>query len=71
MVDNQDELDRIAEISQKKKIQARVLVRLKPEIEAHTHEYIKTGQIDSKFGVDKHELFRLLSRLLSWKRLNF
>lgn len=27
-----------------------VLLRLTPGIEAHTHEYIKTGQIDSKFG---------------------
>jgi len=27
-----------------------VLLRLTPGIEAHTHEYIRTGQIDSKFG---------------------
>ena len=27
-----------------------VSVRIKPGIEAHTHEYIKTGQVDSKFG---------------------
>ena len=27
-----------------------VSVRIKPGIEAHTHDYIKTGQIDSKFG---------------------
>lgn len=27
-----------------------ILLRLTPGIEAHTHEYIKTGQIDSKFG---------------------
>ncbi len=29
---------------------ARVLLRVTPGIEAHTHEYIRTGQIDSKFG---------------------
>ncbi|MGC7847165.1 diaminopimelate decarboxylase [Desulforudis sp. 1088] len=28
-----------------------VLLRLTPGVEAHTHEYIKTGQIDSKFGL--------------------
>jgi diaminopimelate decarboxylase len=27
-----------------------VSVRIKPSIEAHTHDYIKTGQVDSKFG---------------------
>ena len=27
-----------------------MLLRITPGIEAHTHEYIKTGQVDSKFG---------------------
>ncbi len=27
------------------------MLRIKPEIEAHTHEYIQTGQLDSKFGL--------------------
>ena len=29
---------------------ARVLVRVTPGVEAHTHEYVMTGQVDSKFG---------------------
>jgi diaminopimelate decarboxylase len=28
----------------------RVLVRVTPGVEAHTHEFVRTGQIDSKFG---------------------
>ena len=32
------------------KTTAHILLRVKPGIEAHTHEYIKTGQEDSKFG---------------------
>src|SRR4029079_6370161 len=28
----------------------RVLMRMTPGVEAHTHEFIRTGQIDSKFG---------------------
>ena len=27
-----------------------IYLRITPGIEAHTHDYIKTGQIDSKFG---------------------
>ncbi|MEM1426104.1 MAG: diaminopimelate decarboxylase [Cyanobacteria bacterium P01_H01_bin.130] len=30
----------------------RVMLRLTPGIECHTHEYIRTGHIDSKFGFD-------------------
>jgi diaminopimelate decarboxylase len=50
VVDNLHEIDLINEIaSSKNKIQ-KVLLRITPGIEAHTHDYIKTGQIDSKFG---------------------
>ena len=34
----------------------RVMVRFTPGIECHTHDYIKTGQIDSKFGFDPNSL---------------
>jgi diaminopimelate decarboxylase len=40
-----------------------VLVRVCPGIEAHTHEYIRTGQYDSKFGFPDSELPRLFARL--------
>src|SRR5581483_7501581 len=32
------------------RIVPRVLIRVTPGVEAHTHEFIRTGQIDSKFG---------------------
>ena len=37
----------------------RVMVRFTPGIECHTHEYIQTGQIDSKFGFDPNSLDRV------------
>lgn len=40
-------LDRIC--SECNKVQD-ILLRITPGVEAHTHEYIKTGQVDSKFG---------------------
>ncbi|MEY3827665.1 MAG: hypothetical protein RLZZ148_2485, partial [Cyanobacteriota bacterium] len=33
-----------------------ILLRLTPGIECHTHEYIRTGHLDSKFGFDPHQL---------------
>lgn len=35
---------------------ARIMIRLTPGIECHTHEYIRTGSIDSKFGFDPNQL---------------
>jgi diaminopimelate decarboxylase len=50
VVDNVEEMKNIDSIArQENKVQS-VLLRVTPGIEAHTHEYIKTGQIDSKFG---------------------
>ncbi|CUP99322.1 diaminopimelate decarboxylase [Clostridium baratii] len=48
-----DNLYEIEQLNQKAKEQDRIqniYLRITPGIEAHTHEYIKTGQIDSKFG---------------------
>ncbi len=35
---------------------ARIMLRLTPGIECHTHEYIRTGHLDSKFGFDPNQL---------------
>ncbi|MEM9137971.1 MAG: diaminopimelate decarboxylase, partial [Cyanobacteria bacterium P01_F01_bin.42] len=39
---------------------ARVMLRITPGIECHTHEYIKTGHLDSKFGFDLNQMPRVL-----------
>jgi diaminopimelate decarboxylase len=39
------------EIATRLGVRVKIMLRIQPGIEAHTHEYIKTGQIDSKFGV--------------------
>lgn len=50
VVDSFYELDLLDEIAKEKNIKQKILIRVSPGIDAHTHEYIKTGQIDSKFG---------------------
>ncbi|MBV7271694.1 diaminopimelate decarboxylase [Clostridiaceae bacterium UIB06] len=50
VVDNFYEIEKINAIAKEKNKVQKVLLRITPGIEAHTHEYIKTGQIDSKFG---------------------
>ena len=56
IVDNQLELENLAKITTEKQKSIQVLIRLTPGIECHTHEYIRTGSIDSKFGFKLEEL---------------
>jgi len=50
VVDNADELDRLEELHAGGGPTVKVLVRVNPAVEAHTHEYLQTGVADSKFG---------------------
>ena len=50
VVDSFSELVLLNRIAGEKNRRMRILLRLTPGIEAHTHQFIQTGQIDSKFG---------------------
>ncbi|EUJ32910.1 diaminopimelate decarboxylase [Listeria floridensis FSL S10-1187] len=50
VLDNFHEIALLKEMLHEKKMKTAVLVRVTPGIEAHTHDYILTGQDDSKFG---------------------
>lgn len=50
IVDNITELETLNAIAAKHGKTAGIMFRIKPGIDAHTHDFVKTGQIDSKFG---------------------
>ncbi len=50
VVDNISELHLLNKIAAEMGKTAEILFRIKPGIDAHTHSFIRTGQIDSKFG---------------------
>jgi diaminopimelate decarboxylase len=50
VVDSFNEFDRLEKLHGEDGIVPRALVRITPGVEAHTHEFIRTGQADSKFG---------------------
>ena len=50
VIDSFDEIDRLEALHARSGAVPRVLLRLTPGVEAHTHEYVATGQNDSKFG---------------------
>ena len=51
-VDNFFELSMLNEVAKLHNKKADILLRITPGIECHTHEYIQTGHLDSKFGFD-------------------
>ena len=52
MVDNFYELSVLAKLAASRQQTVTVMLRIAPGISAHTHDYISTGQEDSKFGFD-------------------
>lgn len=71
VVDNFYELDIIEEICKGKNKIQEIYFRITPGIEAHTHDYIKTGQIDSKFGfaLINGDLYEAIERLSEYKNI--
>ncbi|MFC5773469.1 diaminopimelate decarboxylase [Ectobacillus antri] len=50
VVDNFFELEVLHDLAKERALTVNILLRVTPGVEAHTHEYITTGQDDSKFG---------------------
>lgn len=69
MLDNFYELSLIEELlAEGASSKVNLMLRVTPGIECHTHEYIKTGSIDSKFGFKLEELNTLIEKLLELKK---
>jgi len=51
-VESASELERIQAIAEQLAAETRVALRLNPDVDAGTHEYIATGKSENKFGVD-------------------
>lgn len=50
VVDNQDELEALSAEAARRGITQRILLRITPGIDPHTHRAVVTGNVDSKFG---------------------
>ncbi|ANZ61229.1 diaminopimelate decarboxylase [Secundilactobacillus paracollinoides] len=72
VLDNFHEIEQLSDVLEKHDASVQVMMRITPGISAHTHEYIQTGQEDSKFGFDlKTGLAdKALQQVLANKRMN-
>ncbi len=69
IVDNDHDLRRLEEISNSLNYDLEIMIRFTPGIECHTHEYIRTGSFDSKFGFGIESLDKLFRVLIKTKHL--
>ena len=70
-VDNFYELKILNQIAKSKNKIQKIHLRITPNIECHTHDYIKTGQLDSKFGFNLNQIEDAVDLILKeYKNLN-
>jgi len=70
VVDNLYELNLLGEIAKEQGGKPDILLRLSPGVDPHTHRYIITGNIDSKFGVPMVQAEEALVAALAMPQLN-
>lgn len=64
-VESIEELEVIAELGEKAQRKVPVALRVNPNIDAHTHEYITTGLEENKFGIDMRCLDKAVDKALA------
>ena len=71
VADNWRDLELLAALAPDLQRTVQLMLRFTPGIECHTHEYIRTGHLDSKFGFDPDQLEAVLQHLAtcSWAQL--
>ncbi len=71
IVDNISELHRLEKIAEEQGKKPHIMFRIKPGIDAHTHDFVKTGQIDSKFGfaLETGEAFEAVKEAVACKNV--
>ena len=69
VLDNHHDIELLKKIASDKK-KAKLMLRITPGIECHTHEYIRTGHLDSKFGFDPDEVKSVLEELNTYEWAN-
>ncbi|MCL2522526.1 MAG: diaminopimelate decarboxylase [Erysipelotrichales bacterium] len=74
VVDNDCEIKLISEILKDTNVRQKIMIRVNPGIEAHTHEYIKTARLESKFGYSTYnpdKIIELINSIESNPYLDF
>jgi len=69
-VESEAELGRVEMIAQELKLEARISIRVNPDVDPKTHAYISTGLHENKFGVDINTAKRMYIKAKKSKNLD-
>lgn len=71
IMDSYEELEIIDAISREMNKVTKVMIRVKPGIDAHTHEFVSTGHIDCKFGfaIENGEAVEFIKHAMTYKNI--
>ncbi len=71
IIDSCEEIKLIDSLSEEMGRTTKVMIRVKPGIDAHTHEFISTGHIDCKFGfaIENGEAMDFIRHAMSYKNI--
>ncbi len=72
VVDNLYELKLLNHIAKEYNKKVDILYRITPGINSHTHKYIQTGQVDSKFGIPTNgdKIFKAIEKAMNLENIN-
>lgn len=72
IADNREEIDRLNEAAGQRGIRQKILLRVTPGIDPHTHVKINTGRVDSKFGsaIETGQAEELCRHILTCRHLS-
>ena len=71
VIDNVEEIARLAAAARAGGVRQRVLVRVNPAVDPHTHEHLRTGAADSKFGMPWESVEEAVMRIAERPSLEF
>jgi len=71
VVDNAQELKNLETIAGSLQKKATILIRVTPGIEAHTHDFIRTGGFDSKFGIHIEHICDFIEEVKRCRNIDF
>ena len=69
IVDNEYELEAIEQLAEKLNIKVKIMLRVTPGVDTHTHKNMQTGQVDSKFGISINQVPDFMKEVLTKKHL--
>lgn len=71
MVDSEYELILINQLAKELNLKVKIMLRINPGVDTHTHQYIQTGQVDSKFGINIDYAPAFMEKIISMENIVF